>query len=209
MDFKLIASIAVVAFGFITLIINVWKMMPYRQITEIDQLSAAKDVLDKKSNSFVENLHPLTKELASKVIARSDFISAREMEYLLKLEDSHQCIKDFVISKNCFKPIAEKSKQELEFAGHYSSKRVRNCVKWLSVGLYFAFAFSAVLPFLVVEELVSSSYGFMLLVLMVPSAIYLAWSSGNFYVKIYRAEKLQYASKAYAIFFKDDKLCAD
>ena len=204
MGFEKVAEIVFVAIGIITMIIGLRKMMPYQRITEIDQFKAAKEALDKSSNSFHEKLHPYTKEIASRIITRSDFISARELEYFLNLEDTHRCLKDFVRSKNCFKPIAENGNQELEFKGYYRSKCIRNFLKKVMILLYFAFASAAILPILVVEQLTSIVHGSILLVLMVPSSIYIAWVCGNFSVTINRAEKLRDASKKWAISLKGD-----
>ncbi len=148
MSFEQLIPIIVVVPGAVTVIISLWKMMPYQRITEIDQLRTAKEVLDKNSNSFDEKLHPYTKEIASRIITRSDFVSAYELGYLLKLEDSHQCIKDFIRAKKCFEPISEKGNQVLEFTGPYRSKCLRSCLKWFAAGTYFVTAFTCFLPLL-------------------------------------------------------------
>lgn len=201
MTIQIIASIVVIGVSIITLIIKFWKMMPYQQITEFDQLKAAKEVLDRSSDSFDEKLHPYTKEIASKVIARSDLVSAREIEYLLKLENPHQCIKDFVRSKNCFSPINAKMYQELEFIGIYERKCVRTFLKLIGVVLFFVYVLIACGPFVYIDLIIGAnpSAGIILsIVLLIPSGFYMAWEAAKFTTKIVRAEILKDKTETYA-----------
>lgn len=200
MILELLASILVVAVSIITGIIKLWKMMPYRQITEIDQLKAAKEVLDKSSKSFDENLHPYTKELASKVIARSDNISSRELEYLLKLENPHQCIKDFVRSKNCFKPIDGKINHVLEFDSICRTKLFRICLKLIGVFFMIFYAGIACIPFIFLDELIAANLSarpILVSAVLVPSSLFIAWESAKLTVKVIRAEILKEKADTY------------
>lgn len=199
MNLELLASILVLGISIIALIIKLWKMMPYQQITEIDQLKAAKEVLDKSSKSFDENLHPYTKEIASKVIARSDYISSRALEYLLNLENPHQCIKDFVRSINCFKPIDGKTNHVLEFAGIYRTQRCRTCLKWVGAFFTIFFVLIACIPVIIFEELIATELSArpILVFLLMPSGIYLVWESVKLNVKVVRAEILKDSAEKY------------
>ena len=94
--------------------------MPFVRTTEAQQLEAAR-LLRTETADGATSLHPYEKGLLYRILARSRFVSIREMELLLQLPDPYRHI-DVLASVRCLFDAEEtQGGWPFEFAGRYGS----------------------------------------------------------------------------------------
>ncbi|MFA6013097.1 MAG: hypothetical protein WC799_24125 [Desulfobacteraceae bacterium] len=154
-----------------------------------DEYRFAKDFF--KDLKDHDNIHPYVLEKGYQAIAGTPTIKSQEVRYILTLEDSATCLKDFVLARDYLKHLNTNGNLQITFLDKYSNPQSRFWRKWLYIGLYGVLALGALSPIILLRQFgLSAKQAFTLLVLSLPLLGYYAVVSLRSAVKINRAEKL-------------------
>lgn len=161
-----------------------------------DEYLFSKDFLNDLAQEIKP--HPFSIEKGYQAIAGTSKITSKEVSYLLSLENSCQCVRDYVFSREYLEYIDAKQKSEIVFLKKYNSKTQRLVYKSIYISSYFIFAFLALSPFLF-----PGFFGFNLYnsikncLFTFPFFGYFAFTSIQFFAKLMRSEKLINNQKNY------------
>ncbi|EOV6289363.1 hypothetical protein ACN93C_004587 [Vibrio parahaemolyticus] len=143
-------------------------------------------------------LHPYAVEKGYQAIAGTENISVKEVEYILTLENSTKCLRDYVLSKQYLKKLELHGALTLEFEEKYSSSFSRNWRKYLYASLYFLLAFIACPPLFIDGILgISKVQSFLLFGTTLAMFGFPAWLSLKAFARIKRGEELVKSQSKY------------
>ena len=136
-------------------------------------------------------LHQYSIEKGYQAIAGTDDVSMKEVEYILTLENSSKCLKDYILAKDYLQKIEPNGALKLQFKLKFSSNYSRLWRKGLFGFMYFVLSFIAFSPlffdmFLGITKLQS----FIILMVTIPTFGFPAWLSLKVYARIKRGEQL-------------------
>lgn len=135
--------------GTILLFYKVRREIPFVRVTETQQLEAARWFLDQRDGA--EALHEYTKGLASRTLVKSPWVTAHEVEFLLRLPDPYEHVSRYAALRPFFEPFAGAGCSGMRFVERYSSRRLRAFQKGGATFLYFLFAALAFSPLLLLH----------------------------------------------------------
>ena len=145
-----IAGVPGAALGLWLLVMKVKKEIPFVRTTEAQQLQAARLLRSPGASDGSEGLHPYERGLLYRVLAKTKFVSIREMELLLQLPDPYEHLDRLTSTRRFFDQGEAQAGSEYSFVECYrSAGRRRAAWRLVTVG-YFTSAFLAVLPLLAV-----------------------------------------------------------
>lgn len=154
-----------------------------------DEYKFARDFLDDLSTK--KDLHPFVIEKGYHAIAGTTAIKGEEVAYILTLENSARCLRDFVLARKYIEHINTTGDLQIAFSGKYKSAWSRRWRKYIYVTGYSVFAFAALSPLLLNGPMaINAKAMFALLAFTLPVFGLLAWNSLQSFVQIYRGEKL-------------------
>ena len=138
-----------------------------------------------------KNTHPFTIEKGYQAIAGTTAVNTEEIAYILSLNNSSKCLKNFVFSKHLMEILKTEGDLKLEFKKKYRNKWSRRWRKALYLPLYFVLAFYALSP-LVLYNLFELSFSEVLLILVLTllTGVPTAFSAMRALVRIERGEAL-------------------
>lgn len=136
-------------------------------------------------------LHPLAIERGLYAIAGTSTIKSKEIEYVISLENSDRCLKDYVLSRKYLEHLGEHGVTRIEFSKKYKRKWFRSLWLVIHMLVYVSSAFAAVSPLLFHPLLeMQPKQAFIASLFTVPSFGFLAFESLWSFIKIKRAEVL-------------------
>lgn len=94
------------------------------------------------------HLHPYAKQKVYQALVGTTNISTEEVEYILTLEDSAQCLSDYVLARKYLEKIESRGNTLLRFKPKYRSEKKRLTLIIWYVCLYFIFAMLVASPFI-------------------------------------------------------------
>ncbi|MCY3811189.1 MAG: hypothetical protein OXH15_05285 [Gammaproteobacteria bacterium] len=136
------------ALTLVLLFLKLRRETPFVRTTEAQQLEAAR--LLRSGGDGPANLHPYEKGLLYRILAKSRFVSPREVELLLRLPDPYRYIDRLASVRALFEETEARCGPAFRFAGRYRSAGWRKAAKRVVSVAYFAMAFAACLPVLAI-----------------------------------------------------------
>ncbi|MGF1764823.1 hypothetical protein [Aliivibrio kagoshimensis] len=136
-------------------------------------------------------LHPYAVEKGYQALAGTPFISVKEIEYILTLENSVKCLSDYVLATDYLEKLETEGSLQLKFKDKYASNGVRTRRKLWYVGWYLTFSMIAFSP-LFMSKVIDITF-LQSLYLFVITFLYfgtLALLSAKAAVRIIRGENL-------------------
>jgi hypothetical protein len=159
-----------------------------------EEYKFAKDFLDQVKNG---EMHPFVREKGFQAIAGDARLRAKEVEYLLSLEEPARALKDYVIGRPYLEHVGSEMIQ-IRLKGKYQRTLYRKFRMYSYGALYFALAFLAFFP-LFVSTTMFKEPGQLLTTLIVffIAAAPNAWSALDNSMRIYRAGELAKNQRKY------------
>ena len=153
-----------------------------------DDYKFAKEFLDDTDRT---KLHPYTLAKGYQAIAGTPAVKAGEVEYILSLENSYECLRDFVYCKRLFQRLETQGNFKLKFIEQYSLAATRNRHKQMYMILYYVLVVVACSP-LIAHVILPQSLTtmFMLLAITLPTFGTLAFVCADNHIRFIRAEDL-------------------
>ncbi|MDE0272526.1 MAG: hypothetical protein OXP11_15140 [Gammaproteobacteria bacterium] len=130
------------------LLVKLRKEVPFVRITEAQQLEAAGLFRRAGTVDGSGELHPYEKGVLYRILAKSKFVSMREMDLLLELPDPYQHIERLTTTKRFFDWREMPGEPVFRFVRRYRRAWCRRIARWVVTGAYVAFACLAILPVL-------------------------------------------------------------
>lgn len=195
MDWGLVARILLAIVGIFTAAKVLYDIGIGKKSNLREEYKFAKEFLDDTDKT---KLHPFTLGKGYQAIAGTDAVNAKEIEYILSLENPIQCLKDFILSKQLFERLETEGDFNLVFKKKYQSSFSRWWRKKLYFSLYFALAFTAISPVILPKALGLEFVDiFLPLFFTVPCFGFYAWMALEVFGKLNRAEHLASSQKQY------------
>ena len=132
------------------LIMKLRKEVPFVRTTETQQLEAARLLRSTDGSGASEGLHPYEKGLLYRILAKSRYVSIREMDLLIRLPDPYQHIDRLAETKRLFDRKEAQDETVFRFVRRYRRRWRRGTAKGVVTVAYFLFAILALLPLLAV-----------------------------------------------------------
>ena len=153
-----------------------------------DDYRFAKEFLKDISD---DELHPYLVEKGYQALAGVTDISVKEVEYILTLDNSVSCLRDYVLSKKYLDKLETSGSLKLKFKDKYQSRYSRLWRQIIYFICYSFLAFSALIPLTLDNILgLSKLESLGLLLVTLPTLGIPAWLFLKGTVKISRAQKL-------------------
>ncbi|ELA7191360.1 hypothetical protein RAL72_004634 [Vibrio alginolyticus] len=145
------------------------------------------------------NLHPYAKQKGYQALVGTTDISTEEVEYILTLKDSVQCLNDYVIARKYLERVESRGNTQICFKPKYQSERKRLALIVWYVFWYFTFAMSVVSPFILNIWYNLSATDLLVLVIISASLFALpAWLSLKNVARIARGQHLVKNQKSHS-----------
>ncbi|CAK3463188.1 hypothetical protein [Vibrio crassostreae] len=94
------------------------------------------------------SLHPYVKQKGYQALVGTTNISTEEVEYILTLKDSVQCLNDYVLAREYLERVESRGNTQLHFKSEYQSDNKRLALIIWYVFWYFIFAMFVASPFI-------------------------------------------------------------
>ncbi|MGF1727065.1 hypothetical protein [Photobacterium nomapromontoriensis] len=147
------------------------------------------DINEAESND--KPLHPFVLEKGYQALAGTDTVSSREVKYILTLQDSSQCLHDFIFAKTLFDRLSTDGDLKIKFRKKYNKIWIRNSYKVLTLVSYVVLAFISISPLIFMTYLnLSLSQMATILIVTFPIFGFFAYISLNNFSQFIRAERL-------------------
>ncbi len=130
------------------LLVKLRKEVPFVRITEVQQLEAARLLRQTGTSDGAGELHPYEKGVLYRILAKSRFVSMREMDLLLKFPDPYQYIDRLTTTKRFLDRREVPGEPVFQFVRHYRRAWCRRIARTVVTGVYIAFALLAIFPML-------------------------------------------------------------
>lgn len=130
------------------LLVKLRKEVPFVRVTEVQQLEAARLLRQAGTSDGSGELHPYERGVLYRILAKSKFVSIREMDLLFELPDPYQHIDRLTTTKRFLDRKEIPGEPIFRFVRHYRRAWCRRIARWAVTGAYFAFALLAFLPLL-------------------------------------------------------------
>lgn len=116
-----------------------------------DEYKFAREFLESVKED--KDVHPFAMEKGYQAIAGSSKVKAKEIRYILELENASERLQDFVDGYDYLQHLSAQGDKEISFRAKYATKWKLNLRKYACFASYLVNAFLAFVPFVFQKEL--------------------------------------------------------
>ena len=143
--FKFVALPSAVI-GLVMMVVRFRKELPFVGTTEAQQLEAARALKLSASSDGPDALHPYEKGLLYRMLAKSRFVSIREVDRALQLPDPYEHVRRLMSTRRFFDNEEAQGEPVFRFVPRYRVGWRRRIAKRVVEVAYYAFALLALAP---------------------------------------------------------------